>query len=88
MMESGRTDRGMWIEASTNAATLQLLAPAPRDVDRSAFDDPDIVSLTLAARLVGDPNLRWLLAIVSFLVLVVGVEAQLLSLPTPRKPSG
>ncbi|MDP9107381.1 MAG: hypothetical protein M3N49_15815, partial [Candidatus Eremiobacteraeota bacterium] len=80
-------ERGMVIEASTNASTLKLVAPAPRTPDAvgaTPMDDPDIVSLTLAARLVGDPNLRWLFAIVSFLVVLIGVEAQLFSLPAPK----
>lgn len=84
---SDRAERGMVIEASTNASTLKLVAPAPRTLPAAGttpMDDPDIVSLTLAARLVGDPNLRWLFAIVSFMVVLIGVEAQLLSIPAPK----
>jgi hypothetical protein len=90
-MSDGGTDRGMWIEASTNASTLELIAPAPRPLaGRSSHGanvgEPDIISLTLAARLVGDPNLRWLFAIISFIIVVIGVEAQLFSLPSPKRP--
>jgi hypothetical protein len=88
LTSAGQSDRGLWIEASTNASTLKLVAPAPRGAADGAVavvDSPDVVSLTLAARLVGDPNLRWIFAIVSFIVVLVGVQAQLLSVPPPRR---
>lgn len=73
----------MWLHASTNASSVALFAPAPKRskvvTGQSAFE-ADEVSLTLAARISNDPNLRWLFAIASFLLVVIGLVSQALSL--------
>lgn len=53
---------GLAIEASTNARYVELYPPAPFRVEGEVRGDrPDVVALSLAARLTGDPNLLWLL---------------------------
>lgn len=73
----------MWLHASTNARSVDLFAPAPKqdraNARQSAFES-DTVSLTLAARISGDPNLRWLFTIASFLLVLIGLGAQAYSL--------
>ena len=89
MTEAGRSDRGLWIEASANASTVKLIPPAPSPLNPAGqvHLDSELISLTIAERLVGDPNIRWLLGFVSFALLLLGVVAQLLSVPSPRKPN-
>lgn len=73
----------MWLRASTNAPSVQIFAPAPKQSmsqDPEASFEADQVSLTLATRIGNDPNLRWLFAIASFLLVLVGLIAQAYSL--------
>ena len=76
----GQSNRGLRLEASTNARTLQLQAPAPRvssNGDTLENQKADVISLTFGARLNKDPNIRWVFAAVSFLCLILGVFFQL-----------
>ncbi len=76
----GQSDRGLQLEASTNARTLQLQAPAPRvSTNGNTLENQkaDVISLTFGARLNNDPNIRWVFAAVSFLCLILGVFFQL-----------
>jgi hypothetical protein len=88
MTEAGKSDRGLIIEASANASAVEVVAPAPGILtgltdssDGSATTHVDVVSLTLAAQLTGDPNLRWLLAILTFILAILTALAQFFSLP-------
>lgn len=76
----GNSERGLLLEASTNARTLQLQAPAPRVSSNNNIlenQKADVISLTFGARLNNDPNIRWVFATVSFLCLILGVFFQL-----------
>jgi hypothetical protein len=87
-------ERGMMIEASTNASTIKILNPAPPSIRRSlpcngAEPDPfDVVSLKLEARLLGDPNLKWLLFVISVLVTILGIALQFFGFMERRKKPG
>ncbi len=75
-----QSERGLRLEASTNARSLQLQAPAPRvssDGNTLENQKADVISLTFGARLNNDPNIRWVFAAVSFLCLILGVFFQL-----------
>lgn len=67
------------IEASTNASSLTLQAPASFLAEGSGPHGlkPDTISLTTGARLSNDPNLRWLFAAVSFLFAFLSLIVQL-----------
>jgi len=76
----GASNRGLYLEASTNARTLQIEAPAPRvssNNDIRENQKADVISLTFGARLSNDPNIRWVFAAVSFLFLILGIFFQL-----------
>jgi len=76
----GESERGLHLEASTNARSLQLQAPAPRvssNGNTVENQKADVISLTFGARLNNDPNIRWVFAAVSFLCLILGVFFQL-----------
>jgi hypothetical protein len=91
MTPTGNSERGILVEASTNASTLEVLPPAPPDL-LSGFrevDAVDTISLTLGAQLAGDPNLRWLLAITGGVVATGGALASVLAIVLPmfwRRP--
>jgi len=55
------------IEATTNARAVELFLPSPRTLHGVGGAEPDRVSLSLGARVLGDPNLRWLAGIVAVL---------------------
>jgi hypothetical protein len=57
---------GLTVEASTNARFVEIYPPAPFRIEGEVHGSrPDVVSLSLAARLSGDPNLVWLLGVLT-----------------------
>lgn len=76
------TGPGFRFEASTNARSLDLIAPAPRAVrggaDATDALEADEISMTFGARLGNDPNLRWFFASVSFVLFFVSVIFQVI----------
>ncbi|MFT3997290.1 MAG: hypothetical protein QM667_07780 [Asticcacaulis sp.] len=94
MTAGGANERGMLIEAATNATALELYAPTPRpdtqkpDQGRPDSLEPDRISLSLGARLAGDPNVRWCLAVLGALALIIGLGLQFQQAggATDRKP--
>jgi hypothetical protein len=55
---------GLTIEASTNARFIEIYPPAPFRVEGQVDGTrPDVVALSLAARLTGDPNVLWLMGL-------------------------
>lgn len=71
---------GFNFQASTNAQSLNLQAPAPKAIrsNNRAGDsiEADEISLTFGARLSHDPNLRWVFAAISFIMFFVSVIFQ------------
>jgi len=62
------------VEAATNAREVELYLPAPFDADASAEGNkPDVISLSLSARLAGDPNLLWLYGVVLLTVALLSI---------------
>lgn len=82
----GASERGLLIEASTNASALEILPPAPRVPSGEtppAASVADVITLTLGAQLAGDPNLRWLFGLAGGLIAVVSVLANVLTVVLP-----
>lgn len=73
-------DGAMAVEAATNAASVQLYLPAPNLSAQRHPADPETVSLTLMARLTGDPNLLLLYGALAVLALLLGMLLGLLDL--------
>lgn len=62
------------VEASTNARLLELYPPAPFWSARGSHGSrPDVVSLSLVARLTGDPNLLWLYGLAALVGTALGL---------------
>lgn len=78
----GVTDKAMIVSATANAATVLLQAPAANDRPNSA-GRKDSLSLSLAARLAGDPAMQLFLVTISFIATVLSAAWQLLG----RRPS-
>ncbi|HIO03651.1 MAG TPA: hypothetical protein EYN14_17140 [Alphaproteobacteria bacterium] len=64
------------LRAATNARTVKLFAPAPRElsihaanVDQPSAQQPDVIAFSFGARLSNDPNLRWLYGIIASMAL-------------------
>ena len=94
MTPAGAFERGLLIEASTNASALELMPPAPRvtvsetsNVVETGPARTDVISLTLGAQLAGDPNLRWLFAIAGGFIAVIGVAANVVAIFLPMQRS-
>lgn len=83
----GVTDKAMVIGASANAASLLLQAPVPNDRPNSAAHK-DSLSLSLAARLAGDPAVQLFIVIVSFIATVLSAAGQMLSRRSEAANSG
>ncbi len=84
-VEAGTAEKGMQLEASTNARTLILKAPAPRVANASNETGPlrgDVISLTLGAQLGNDPNVRWIFGLITFALFFVATFFQM---PESRK---
>jgi hypothetical protein len=98
-----RSERGMLVEASTSASELEILNPLPPSFRQAqvlpagedAPDEPpafDVISLKLGARLLGDPNLRWLFTLMTVIIALLSVSLQAVSTitairpPKPREP--
>lgn len=74
----GASGAPMKIEASTNTNGVELYTPAPFESTRArGRASPDIIALSLGARLADDPNLRWLYGIVALIAVVFGFALQL-----------
>jgi len=65
------SDQALNVEATSNARTVELFLPSPPTDRGAGGSDADRVSLTLGARLLGDPNLRWLFGLATVLLIVV-----------------
>jgi len=76
------TDRGLQLDAATNASNLLLMAPV---IPMHESQCPDVISLTLGARLSGDPNLRWLFALATGGLVLVSIVLQLITLTVTRQ---
>lgn len=65
----------MTVEASTNARFVELYTPAPfhREAGGGGYR-PDIISLSLGARLTGDPNLLWIYGLIAFFIALIQLE--------------
>lgn len=73
------------IEATSNTREVAVFLPSPPSGDGADADAPDVVSLTLGARLLGDPNLRWLYGLVTVIVLLFTL-AQLVQQARASRP--
>lgn len=77
-VEVGAPNDAMKVFASSNTNEVRLYAPAPFET-RSGLVAHDTISMTLSNRLAADPNLKWLLAVLSFVLVIVGIFAQMTS---------
>jgi hypothetical protein len=66
------------VEASTNARFVELYTPAPyRSASGGDAYRPDTISLSLGARLTGDPNLLWIYGLVAVFATLLGLSEYL-----------
>lgn len=63
------------VEASTNAGAVSIFLPTPNLGQAARSDDPETVSLSLMARLTGDPHLLLVYGLLGMLGLLLGLAA-------------
>lgn len=73
------SERGVTLMVNTAANSVDVFVPVPSNAGETAFE-PEQVSLTLAARLAGDPNIVWLFGTFTAFAFFVGLILQFVPL--------
>ncbi len=68
---TGDSGQALDIQSTSNTREVAVFLPSPPAGGGAEAAAPDVVSLTLGARLLGDPNLRWLYGFVTVVVLLL-----------------
>ncbi len=90
--------QAMLMKATTNSISVDVFSPSPsktfggsgRSSSRqgTAFtQSPDQVSFSLGTRLLQDPNLRWLYAVTTLLIIVYQLSGSVLRRGSPQPPA-
>jgi hypothetical protein len=69
-MNDADPSQALDIEATSNARSVAIYLPSPPVHQGQGGAAPDVMSLTQSARLLGDPNLRWIYGALTALTLV------------------